>query len=176
MKEVNFLVTYDPAHTGGAKKEVESVLKEVGADFEMLESNIQGLLQLHVEQPKVIVKKLIALCKSNPEKFKLTFHYVPVDEWVESSIEKMQEITKKIGEKIKDEEKWKMNLNKRQYGGDSRELIIKLTDPIEKPNVDLNNPDKIIQVEIIGERAGISLLDKDELLEVSKLKKQLKVD
>ena len=49
-------------------------------------------------------------------------------------------------------------------------MIMKLTEVIDKPKVDLSNPDKIVQVEIVGKQAGISLLAKDELLEVSKLK------
>ncbi|MBU2497197.1 MAG: hypothetical protein KJ767_04015, partial [Nanoarchaeota archaeon] len=95
---------------------------------------------------------------------------VPIDEWVKTDVKKLQEATKKLGEKIKKEEKWKMNLNKRNYEGNTRELIMKLTDPIDKPNVDLSNADKIVQVEIIGNKTGISLLTKDELLEVMKLK------
>ncbi|OYT41495.1 hypothetical protein B6U80_01245 [Candidatus Pacearchaeota archaeon ex4484_26] len=170
MVDANLLVTYDPSHRGGAKQEVETVLKEVGADPEFLESNVAGLFQLNVKEPKVIVKKLIALCKSDKDKFNLTYHYIPVDEWVETDVQKMQEVTKKLGERIKQEEKWKMNLNKRSYEGDTKDLIIKLTDPIDKPKVDLKNPDKIVQVEIIGNKTGISLLEKDELLEVPKLK------
>ena len=63
-----------------------------------------------------------------------------------------------------------MNLSKRNYEANTKELIVKLTDPIDRPNVDLKNADKIMQVEIIGKKAGISLLKKDELLEVAKLK------
>ena len=47
---------------------------------------------------------------------------------------------------------------------------MKLTENIEKPNVDLKNPEKIVKVEIIGEHAGISLLYPDEILDVQKYK------
>ena len=48
-------------------------------------------------------------------------------------------------------------------------LIVKLTDVVDRKNVDLNKPKKIIKVEIIGKNAGISLLEPDELLIVPKL-------
>jgi tRNA(Ser,Leu) C12 N-acetylase TAN1 len=47
---------------------------------------------------------------------------------------------------------------------------MKLTDVVDRPNVDLNNPDKIIRVDIIGKDAAISLLKKQELLNTSSFK------
>ena len=170
MVDANLLVTYDSSRGGKAKEEVEACLKEAGAKARFLKSDVTGLFQLNVKDPKVVVKKLVKSCKSDPDKFKLTYHYVPIDKWVKSDVKKMQEVTKKFGEKIKKAEKWKLNLHKRHYEGDSRELITKLTDPIDKPNVDLSDPDKIVQVEIVGAKAGIALLGKDELLEVTKIK------
>lgn len=167
--EANLLVTYEPAHAGKAKEEVESALKEVEATPEFLES-IPGVFQLSIANPKAVVKKLRELCKKSPEKFVVTYHYIPIDKWCPADLAKMQALIGEIQKGIEKEEKWKMNLNKRQFKADSRELIIKLTDPVDKPNVDLTNPDKIIQVEIVGDKAGIALLNKDELLEVPKMK------
>jgi len=36
--------------------------------------------------------------------------------------------------------------------------------------VDLKNPDRIIRVDIVGNDAGISLLNKDEMLNIPSLK------
>ena len=46
----------------------------------------------------------------------------------------------------------------------STELIMKLTEVVDKPKVDLDNPQKIIAVQIIGKKAGLALLNKDEIL------------
>ncbi|MEK6852606.1 MAG: THUMP domain-containing protein [Nanoarchaeota archaeon] len=165
----NLLVTFDPAHSGRAVLEIQSLLKEVKMNAEFVAQE-EGLFLLKASNPKEIVKKLKVLCEKSPKKFNSTFHYIPIDTWASSNIKTMQTITKKLGEKIGKTEKWKMNLNKRHYEVDSRELIVKLTDPIDRQFVDLKNPDKIVQVEIIGKNAGISLLSKNELLEVSKIK------
>jgi tRNA(Ser,Leu) C12 N-acetylase TAN1 len=50
---------------------------------------------------------------------------------------------------------------------DEIKLILKLTEVIDRPKVDLQNPDKIIKVEVIGNKAGLALLGKDELLNVA---------
>jgi len=44
---------------------------------------------------------------------------------------------------------------------------VELTDVVDKPKVDLDNPDKVIQVEIVGDEAGISLLKEKERLYLS---------
>ena len=170
MADANLLVTYDPAHPGKAKEEVENNLKTIAAKAEFLKSGVDGLFQLKAVKPKEVVKKLIALCKKKPKSFEVTFHYVPIDEWVKADVKAMQKVTEKLGKQITPAEKWKLNLNKRKFEVDTRELITKLTEPIERPKVDLSNPDMIVQVEIVGKQAGISLLAKDELLEVSKIK------
>lgn len=166
--DANLLVTFDPSRAGSAREESEAALKSVGADAKFLESESEGLLQISVKDPKSVVKKLAKLSEKEPDKFAHTHRYIPVEKWCKSGLKEMQKTVKSLVPGIKQEEKWKMNLNKRQYDADSRELIIKLTDPVDRPNVDLSNPDKIIQVEIVGKKAGVALLNKDELLEVKR--------
>ena len=61
-----------------------------------------------------------------------------------------------------------MGLNKRHWEKmEGTQLIIKLTDVVERPNVDLNNPQKIVQVEIIGKEAGIALLTPTDIFDTA---------
>lgn len=166
MAEANLVVTYDPAHAGKAREEVNAMLGSTKATF--LKSDVEGLFLLDVSKPKEVTKKLNT--KANAKKFAYTFHWVPVDKWVSSKIADMQKAMKEMDSKIKPTESWKLDLSKRRYDAETPELIKKLTEPIDKPKVDLKNPQKIVKVEIIGKKAGIALLDKDELLDVPKLK------
>ncbi len=84
----------------------------------------------------------------------------------------MQDEIKKIVPGIKAGERWKMEINKRDYPKHFSELIIPLTEPVERDNVDLENPQKIIRVEIISGKAGISLLTPNYILDVPKIKKE----
>ncbi len=64
-----------------------------------------------------------------------------------------------------------MDIAKRCYEKyHTTELIMKLTEVVDRPKVDLKNPDKIIRVDIIGNDAAISLLNKDETLNIPALK------
>ena len=158
--ESNLLITFDPVHEESAKAEIEAIVKETGKKAEIVKTE-DGLAELNAENPKEFVKALKTVDKS---KFNYTFYWWPVDEWCKSSVEEIQNCVKKIQENIKADEKWKMDLAKRKETQEyPNDLIIKLTDVIDKPKVDLKNPDKIIKVEIIGDKAAVSLLIPEEI-------------
>src|SRR3989338_4261868 len=169
--EANLIVSYDPSNAGSAKKEIEAVLKEAKQKFKYLKSDVECLFNLRVKDARKTVKSLLKLCSKKPEFFEKTFHWVPIDKWCKSTVKEMQSVVKKLEKEIRKTDKWKMELNKRHYDkGDTVELILKLTEAVSKPNVDLKNPQKIIKVEIIGNKAGIALLKADELLNTQKAK------
>ncbi len=173
MKEANLLVTYDPAHAGSAKSEVQALLEQVGEKAEFLESNVEGLFLLQTnKEPKEITKELRDVVEEAPDKYKYTYRWIPIEKWCKSSMDDMTRAMKEINSEMNDEDSWKLDLGKRQHAARSTDLIIKLTESINHPKVDLKNPQKIVKIEIIGDRAGVALLDKSELLDIPKMKAQ----
>ncbi len=169
--KANLLVTYDPSHIGTAKKEVVDLLKEIKYPGKILNSKIDGLMSVRVKNAKNAVKKLLLIAKKKPSKFVQTYKWIPVDKWSKTNVKVMQKAVKSLAKNIKKNERWKLDLGKRKTKLHERELIIKLTDQINQPNIDLNNPDKIVKVEIVGSNAALALLKKDEYLNVTKFKK-----
>lgn len=167
----NLVVTYDPAHAATAKKEIESVLKALNkkAVFEKLKA--EGLFAIKVSDPKGTAREIAKLVKKKPKSFVETFHYIPIEKWTKAEVKEMQACIRELSKAIGLKEKWKMELNKRSYGKhNSLELIRLLTDVIDRQNVDLDKPEKVVRVEIIGKLAGISVLGKDEMVDVPALK------
>ena len=172
MPEANLIITYDPSHAGSAKEEVDRVLKEIKKKAKHLKSEIDGVFKVNIPNTKKVVKELNKLCKKDSSLFNHTFNWVPIDKWVKTNIKGMQKEIKKFDKDIKKTEKWMMDLNKRHYDKEgTTELILKLTEVIDKPKVDLKNPQKIVKVEIMGNKAGLALLEAEELLSVPKIKK-----
>ena len=167
--DANLIVTYDPTHASKAKEETESLAEEHGK-AEFLEGGFEGVFLLHVKDPKKTVKALIETCKQEPYKFRHTFRWIPVDKWIKTDMAEMEKAMDDINKKMGSNDSWKMDLGKRGYDGDTMDLISKLTEHIDKPKVDLKNPQKIIKVEIIGDRTAVSLLDTDEYLNVARVK------
>ncbi len=165
----NLIVTYDPAHSGTAKEEAEALLKAADSKGKFLDSEVDGVFMMKVSKPKELCKKLNKK-KSLLKKMKSVFHWIPVDKWVKSTVKGMQKAVKSAGKDIKKEEKWKMDMDKRLWDKKhSTDLVIKLTEGVDKPNVDLEKPDKIIQVEIVKDQAGVSLLEPDEKVNIPAL-------
>ncbi len=169
--QVNLIVTYDPNHRGAAEAEMKELFKRVGATAQIVSSDVEGLFKVRTKDAKKVVKGLLALCRSEPNMFCVTHKYIPIDVWCRSEVADMQRAIKGFVKEIGLEEKWKMGLNKRRWDKmHGTQLILTLTDVIDRPKVDLVNPEKIVQVEIIGEETGVSLLLPDEILEVLKIK------
>jgi tRNA(Ser,Leu) C12 N-acetylase TAN1 len=159
-EEANLLVTFDYGVNMWARNEVLDVLREVGEEnLAHLYSEVKGLFQLRVDgDPKEVTRKLDALCRIDPSRFWYTYHWIPVERWCPSTIEDMSEIVKELAERIRSEERWRMSIHKRFYPAHhTRELIENLAQHVDRPNVDLEHPEKIIRIEIIGGRAGLSL-------------------
>lgn len=174
--EANFLVTYDGVNRYLAQYEVKQVLKEVGEENpRFLHSRVRGLFRILIQMdPKEASKKLDNLCREDISKFWYTYHWIPVDKWCPSTIEKMSEIVKQFAERILPEERWRIKVNKRFYKKyHTLELIESLAEYVDKPNVDLENPDKTIRIEIIGGEAALSLLGRREHFSVNAVKNQV---
>jgi len=165
---VKLIITYDPAHIESSREKVSNLFKEIKAKHEFLKSKHNGIFLVDAANPRGVVKKLKELSKNNRELFGKTYRYIPIDKWVKSEIPDMQKAIKSLVPKIKENEKWMMDIEKRYYTKyDYKELIAKLTDVVDRKEIDLKKPEKIIKVEILGKNAGISLLEPDEFLIVS---------
>jgi tRNA(Ser,Leu) C12 N-acetylase TAN1 len=161
MPEANLLITFEPVHEKSAKDEILALLKGVKETAKVLKIE-EGLAEVSVKDARKAIKNLRGLTN---DKFMYTFYWWPVDKWCKADIKGMQTCIKKLQEGIKKSEKWKLDLAKRKTKKEyPQDIIIKLTEVIDKPNVDLSSPDKIIKVEIIGGKAAVSLLAKNELL------------
>jgi len=169
--EANLIITFDPNHAGLAKEEAKKIISEIGQEAEFEEIEVPGVFEVKVDDPKELVKKARELCQENPDMFEKTFKWIPIEKWCSSDVSDMQETIVSLIERIDKDDKWKLDLGKRKYDMPTNELIIKLTDPIDRPHVDLKNPDKIVEVQIIGNKAGISILNADEFLDVQKIKR-----
>ncbi|MCE5296842.1 MAG: THUMP domain-containing protein [Euryarchaeota archaeon] len=174
----NMLVTFRPNEKGHAEDEMRARLKDVNVHVESVEeTNVEGVFEvLILGDPKKVVRDLRFLCIDAPELFLHTHHWVPIERWVDPYIDEMVRAAKEYEKEIKDGERWMLHLHKRHIGKHSADLIEKLTAPINRGKVDLEKPEKILVVEILGDRAGMSLVRSDELLDVGKIREQRELE
>lgn len=173
MQDYNVLVTFHHTDKAHAEEEVANVARDAGLRLEdMMESIVPGLLYLRVEgSGKEAVRKLRQFAFRFPEVFHYTHRWTPVEEWVRSTPEAMVSAAKTFGGRIRKDERWRMDIEKRHYReGSSQDLIRMLTDPIEAGEVDLEEPERIVKVEIIGEFAGFALVEAEDCLDINQVR------
>jgi len=169
----NMLVSFNPSHAGMAETELNAVLSKIGEKPKILATSAEGLFKVAVSDARKVVGRLRNLCQADPNLFAATQHYTPIDSWCKSELTHMQKSVKSAASGISQSERWKMHLAKRHWKKlEGTDLIIKLTKVIDREHVDLKNPQKIVQVEIIERDAGISLLEPDDILDVEAVKEK----
>jgi len=174
IAEPNLLITFDPEDRRGAHEEVASLLAEVGEPGpEFLRSGIEGVFMLKTTtNPKEISKKMRAVCKRTPSKFWYTYRWIPIERGCTAGIEEMEAIVKELAERIGPTESWLMAIHKRDSPHQAAELIDRLARRVDRPKVDLRHPQKTIQIEIVRDWAGLSLLRPEELFSVREAKEE----
>ncbi len=176
LLDYNILVTFHSHERKEAVVEINARLSDLGIKLEdMMESEFPGVMLVRVEgSPRDAVRLLNGLCRKFPEVFKFTHRWAPIERWVALNDDAMVRGVEEIGSGINDKDRWKLSLFKRGYEKHSAmEMIKLLTDHINRGKVDLEHPDKIIEVQMVSDAAGISLIREDEYLDVNKVRESL---
>ena len=166
----NLLITCD-TNEEESTKEIANLLSMIGESPKIKKTLADGVYQAKVSDARKVNERLKKICEADPKIFSLTHRYTPIDAWCKSDIRTMQQEIKKLASKIEESQKWRISVNKRFWDRMSeKDLISKLAEVVTPNNISLENPNKIIQVEIIEKETGVSLLDPEDILNVSKVK------
>jgi tRNA acetyltransferase TAN1 len=170
MYDFNLLVSYSWGVYGRAKREIVQVLEMLGDEGSVVKRTIaEGIIGVKTSlDSREVVRRLQRLFNEDPFVLQYTLKWVPVDLWTLSDMDSMKEAVRKLKNGIREGERWRMTVEKRRYSQHHKiEIIRELADLIEE-KVDLENPEKILRVDIIGRYAGISILTPQEVFSVAK--------
>jgi tRNA acetyltransferase TAN1 len=122
--------------------------------------------------PIEVVEKMQAMILDEPWSIRYCLRVIPIQKVVESKIGEIKEQISELVDTIPEEDSYRISIEKRNSDISSQELITIIAKKI-KNKVSLKNPDKIIQIEILGGRTGMSILKKSGILSVEKTKRSL---
>jgi len=168
--DYNLLISYDfMMRFGLARRELINFLGSLGDETPIVNKTLaRGILGLKTSlDNRLVVKEARKKYKEDPGAFRAVIKFVPIDNWTDSTLEAMKKEVDRF--KITEKEKWRMTVEKRRYEKYHTDEIIEALAKNVKGKVDLEDPDKIIRVEILGPRAGISLLSPDEVFSTREL-------
>jgi len=170
MYDFNLLVSCSWGGYGRAKKEILNILRTVGDEKAIVRRTVaEGIIGAKTSlDPREVIRELRKLYDKDPFIFQQTLKWVPVDLWTRSEIDSLKEAVAELRNKIQAGERWRMTVEKRRYTRYHKiEIIRELAELIDE-KVDLENPDKILRIDIIGKYAGASVLKPQDVFSVAK--------
>lgn len=145
------------------------LLGEAGDSTSIVDkTGISGLVAAKTAlSPIEAVEKLRVLLRDRPSEFRYILRIIPIQEVVDSNIPSIVEAVSKIANQIRKDETFRVTVEKRHTAISGRELIDEVAAVVER-KVSLTKPDKILQVQVVGGRTGISIVDTSGILSTTK--------
>lgn len=144
-------------------------LREVGDTEPVVnKTHVKGVIQAATAlDPIDAIGLMREHMKSEPDRYDKLYRVLPVLAWVNTEIDDIVEEVVAQKSKMAIHETFRVTLEKRKTKLRSREVIYKVAATIDNP-VDLENPDWVVLIEIMGEHTGVSIVRKDALFNVQK--------
>ena len=171
---MNLIITCARHLEPETQDEISKILEVFGdSNPKITISDMSGILTIKTKlDPIKIVAKIKELVLDEPWSIRYCLRIIPIQEVSETKISEIEQRILEIGQLIQTEDSYRISIEKRNSEISSQELIKKIAKNF-KNKVSLENPDKIIQIEILGGKTGISILEKSDILSVEKTKRSL---
>lgn len=172
LKDFNLLVSTSRGNERNTCSEMWYLLGEAGDRNPVVERTpVIGLVVARTKiHPVTVVEKLRSLLLERPWEFRYTLKVTPLTGTVPSDPQRIEEYAVKLAESLKKDEKYRITVEKRRTSISGRALIEAIAKRIER-KVDLEAPDKVLLIQIVGEVTGVSIIPPDKILSVEREKR-----
>jgi tRNA acetyltransferase TAN1 len=169
IRDFNLLATADNFNRSQACSELWMLLRAVGDETpEVDRSPVKGLITARTSlDPLEAIGRLREELREKSKHFKVLLRVMPIEARVTTTLEDIVEASRSLASKVPEEETYRITVEKRRTDLRSMEVIDAVAEGIER-RVDLENPDWILLIQILGRTTGISVIPSDGLLNVQK--------
>jgi len=171
LKDFNLLATTARGNEEDACSEIWYLLGEIGDSTAKVDkTGITGLIAAKtVLDSFEVVQKFRVILKERPYEFRYTLRVIPIEKVVRTDLGEIEQAVKELGSKIGENETFRITVEKRFTSTPSRNIIEAAATHIQR-RVDLNNPDKIVLIEVVGGLTGVSVVKAEDVLSTTKEK------
>ena len=158
-------------HERQTRFELTYLFKEIGDPSpEVDKTGIKGLVVAKtIFSPIDAIEKLRAILQEKAFEFRYSLRILPIEKVVRTNLEDIEKATTDLSSSMKPEETFRVTVEKRFTSIHNRDFIEAAAKNIEN-KVNLDNPDRILLIEVLGGFTGISLIKPDHILNVQKEK------
>jgi tRNA acetyltransferase TAN1 len=171
---MNLIITCARHLEPETRDELNDILEDFGdSDAQISITSMSGILTAETKlDPIEIVRKVKEMVLDEPWSIRYCLRIIPIQKIIESKMEEIEEAISSMSQEILDGETYRISIEKRNSDLSSKEIITKIADKI-KNKVSLEFADKIILIEVLGNKTGISILKKSDILSIEKTKRSI---
>jgi tRNA acetyltransferase TAN1 len=172
MNKYRFVLTTTKGSENLARSEIFILLTELGdKSAKIVKTNNSGVLVVEtILSPEEILPFFMKIIELEPWKIRSVLRVVPVDGPVETDLEKIVEAVEPMLTRISENESFRITIEKRNSNLQRNDIINSIASKISR-KVDLINPDWIVQIEIIGAETYVSVVHPNQILSITKAKR-----
>jgi tRNA acetyltransferase TAN1 len=134
------------------------------AEAQTAKTKIRGLIVAKTSlDPIAVIEKFRVILKERPYEFRYALRILPIQRVVPTDLEEIKKAAAELAAKIGENETFRVTIEKRFTTLHTKDLIEAAVGDI-KNKADLENPDKILLIEVLGALTGMSLLKPIDIL------------
>lgn len=171
LSDPNLLATTSRGNESNACLELCHLLEQIGDSASIVDkTGVAGLIAAKTAfNPFEVVEKFRKILRERPYEFRYTLRIIPIEKVVRTDLGEIQSVATELGSKIEENESFRVTVEKRFTETSARDIVEAAAANIKR-KVDLNKPDKILLVEVVGGLTGVSIIKPDDILSVVKEK------
>jgi len=172
LKDFNLLISTSRGNERNTCSEMWYLLGEAGDRAAVVErTQVIGLVVARTRiDPVTVIERLSSLLLERPWEFRYTLKVTPITGTVPSDPQGIEDFAVRLAESLKKDETYRITVEKRRTSISGRTLIEAIAKRIDR-KVDLDEPDKIVLIQILGEVTGASVIPPDKILSVEREKR-----
>lgn len=173
MKDFNLIVSTYRFREEEAQDEILDLLEQFGdSDSECEITDIKGILLAKTTMgPTDVVAKLKDLTSSDPWQIRYILRVLPIQAVVATDLRSISNASAELASRIGSADKFRVTVEKRHSPIPSGEIISAVAEKIQS-KVDLENPDLVVLVQVLGALTGISVITPGQIFSSIKEKRQ----
>jgi tRNA acetyltransferase TAN1 len=172
LDDFNLIITTLRGHERQLCSEVYYLLtEELGAkNLKIEKTGIMGLITAKVSlDPLMVIENLREIIHENPYKVRYALRIIPIQNVIPTDLDEVRKISGILGIQIPKDSDFRVIIEKRYTSIHSKNFIEAAATEIER-KVNLENPEYILLIEVLGPLTGVSLIKPDQILSVTKEK------
>ncbi|MGA2665224.1 MAG: THUMP domain-containing protein [Nitrososphaerales archaeon] len=168
---MNLILTSQKGNEAKASAEFKEIALQHGLrKLHVEKSDFDGVLEVDIEDSRGFVAFLREYVRSEPFRMHFVQRVIPVDLVVDTDLEQIKLGAGQLGEQIAKTESFKIEIDERDSPYSRKQLIDAIAEVVDR-SVNLESPDRVIQVEVLGEYTALCLARPDEIISITRLKR-----